>query len=75
MNYAMQCKKAGRPDANRAGNARMLHFILFYIMLVYAIIPDTVLRALAEGKVRWGFWPPGIPIPEGEDAVKSGNGI
>ncbi|KIJ40336.1 hypothetical protein M422DRAFT_174008 [Sphaerobolus stellatus SS14] len=45
--------KAGRPDANRAGNA--------------------LLRALAEGRIRWGFWPPGVPIPE--DTIKPSHGI
>ena len=38
-----------------------------------------VLRALAEGKIRWGFWPPGtdLSLVEGNilEEDKKGNGI
>jgi len=61
--------KAGRPDANRAGNARKYHSLLHFLLFLIC----SVLRALAEGRIGWGFRPPGIPIPDG--AVKSGDGI
>lgn len=34
--------------------------------------PETVLRALAEGRVRWAFWPPGT---EPSNLGETGGGI
>lgn len=52
--------KAGRPDVNRAGNASA-YIICGRIrpcaMLI--VVLSLVLRALAEGRIRWAFWPPG----------------
>lgn len=55
-----------------------MRFSLFPYIQIHALILLLVLRALAEGKIRWGFWPPDIDIsairehmPEGE----KGNGI
>jgi hypothetical protein len=48
--------KAGRPDINRAGNASMLCNLLSESCR--SDCRYLVLRALAEGKIRWAFWPP-----------------
>ncbi|KAF8573562.1 P-loop containing nucleoside triphosphate hydrolase protein [Ramaria rubella] len=34
---------------------------------------NALLRALAEGKIRWAFWPPDMPLPEAR--IKDGLGI
>ncbi|KAJ3892855.1 P-loop containing nucleoside triphosphate hydrolase protein [Lentinula edodes] len=38
---------------------------------------NAILRALAEGQVSWGFWPPGTPLfsIEPEDRDGSGHGV
>ena len=74
--------KAGRPDINRAGNASECTFRSHGCRTtVDGCHFETVLRALAEGRVRWAFWPPGtepsilseagdgIWIPSGDDTV------
>lgn len=51
--------KAGRPDINRAGNFSSSHS---YISAAYTDLNFTpVLRMLAEGRIRWAFWPPDAP--------------
>ncbi|KAI0068111.1 P-loop containing nucleoside triphosphate hydrolase protein [Artomyces pyxidatus] len=56
--------KAGRSDINRAGNASTSRLTFF--------CDNAVLRALAEGKIRWAFWPPGS---EAAAIDQPGNGI
>ena len=60
--------KAGRPDANRAGNAgTYLYSPTTKNGKTDTTIfcpPPAVLRALAEGKIRWAFWPPHVPLLE-----------
>jgi len=52
--------KAGRPDVHRAGNASKYWFTfrLHYLDVSFFL----VLRALAEGRISWAFWPPGTPL-------------
>jgi hypothetical protein len=52
--------KAGRPDVNRAGNAskQLLDLTLKEQKSEEGVF--LVLRALAEGRVAWGFWPPSM---------------
>jgi len=55
--------KAARPDINRAGNAGECAFRSRGCrMAVDGCHSETVLRALAEGRVRWAFWPPGTDL-------------
>ena len=49
--------KAGRPDIYRAGNARM--GTKFMESVTFTDWLFSVLRALAEGRLSWAFWPPG----------------
>jgi len=49
--------KAGRPDIYRAGNASM--GIKFMESVTSTDCLSSVLRALAEGRLSWAFWPPG----------------
>jgi len=49
--------KAGRPDVHRAGNASMGTPSTKGITLTDLL--SSVLRALAEGRLSWAFWPPG----------------
>ncbi len=35
----------------------------------------AVLRALAEGRVGWAFWPSGTPLEEAASASSAGQGI
>ncbi|KZT75054.1 P-loop containing nucleoside triphosphate hydrolase protein [Daedalea quercina L-15889] len=53
--------KAGRPDVGRAGNASelVLSFRVCGRGADAFVGCATVLRALAEGRIRWAFWPPG----------------
>jgi hypothetical protein len=51
-----QTAKAGRPDIHRAGNASELGTELIHRLLTVR----PVLRALAEGKIAWAFWPPDV---------------
>jgi hypothetical protein len=43
------------------------------LLKVWIILPYVVLRALAEGKIRWAFWPPGMSLPA--DHLREGLGI
>ena len=54
--------KAGRPDINRAGNASMSTCCSDCINGKINI--SEVLRSLAEGKIKWSFWPPGHVVEE-----------
>jgi hypothetical protein len=65
--------KAGRPDVNRAGNASMSTVSsIISVSHFYSL----VLRALAEGRIGWAFWPPGIPLEQIASAAGSeGHGI
>ncbi|KAI0639624.1 hypothetical protein C8Q77DRAFT_1224741 [Trametes polyzona] len=45
--------RVGRPDVKRAGNASECPLHLIFVCL---------LRALAEGRIRWAFWPPGTDV-------------
>jgi hypothetical protein len=47
--------KAGRPDIHRAGNAGQWTFMSD--CLYCFSLPHLVLRALAEGRIQWAFWP------------------
>ena len=49
--------KAGRPDVHRAGNASM--GTPFTKGITFTDHLSSVLRALAEGRLSWAFWPPG----------------
>ena len=52
--------RAGRLDVNRAGNASGCTLLVTVCLAAAdSWCFETVLRALAEGRVRWGFWPPG----------------
>jgi len=60
--------KAGRPDVGRAGNASKWFRRSDHLYLTLNFI--VVLRAVAEGRVRWAFWPPNAEI-----SCMEGNGI
>jgi len=49
--------KAGRPDIYRAGNASMGTKFMENVTSTDCL--SSVLRALAEGRLSWAFWPPG----------------
>jgi hypothetical protein len=66
--------KAGRPDIHRAGNASMTSLITFSPLL-FAHLFSEVLRALAEGRIGWAFWPPGTAIASVMMDVEPGAGI
>jgi hypothetical protein len=59
--------KAGRPDVNRAGNAREDACRASMVQRTRADHARTVLRALADGRIRWAFWPPDT-APDAENA-------
>ncbi|KAH9942929.1 P-loop containing nucleoside triphosphate hydrolase protein [Amylocystis lapponica] len=52
---------AGRPDVHRAGNASTSLRLRLPPLSARRSphVPRAVLLALAEGRVRWAFWPPG----------------
>ena len=61
--------KAGRPDINRAGNSRMQQYSSCEKIRTHPPSLTAVLRALAEGRIPWAFWPPGAD-PSGFEAGK-----
>jgi hypothetical protein len=63
--------KAGRPDVHRAGNASTL----IVNRTTYADVSFEVLRALAEGRIGWAFWPPHTAIPTITAHAESDSGI
>jgi len=63
--------KAGRPDVHRAGNASKSVISPAFLFRNRDIYKNTtVLRALAEGRIGWCFWPPGTPL----DQIGAGGG-
>jgi len=52
--------KAGRPDIHRAGNASTRSFDFISTSPYSRSL--GVLRALAEGRIGWAFWPPSTPL-------------
>jgi hypothetical protein len=65
--------KAGRPDTNRAGNARELFVLPLWAGTISYDDLCLVLRTLADGKIRWAFWPPDTPLMENK--IRDGHGI
>lgn len=65
--------KAGRSDIHRAGNASTSsHSFVQHVGLPICLL---VLRALAEGKVGWAFWPPGTDKVTVASESSDGTGI
>lgn len=50
--------KGGRPDINRAANGSKPLLVLLKVAELTNSL--AVMRALADGKVKWGFYPPGM---------------
>lgn len=72
--------QVGRPDVYRAGNASTVPWLnsnLSYVgFLAYTIsLCIAVLRALAENRVRWAFWPPGTDEQTIKAHQEPGTGI
>lgn len=68
LTIAVVTAKGGRPDANRAGNESECALIIQKSQMI--LTPYVVMRALADGRVRWGFWPPGSDL-----SGREGSGI
>jgi hypothetical protein len=67
--------KAGRPDVNRAGNASTSTGSYFGCNILMSRV-SLVLRALAEGRIGWAFWPPGTSLEQiASLAGSEGHGI
>lgn len=66
--------KAGRPDVNRAGNSSKPSSKFLEVRSNSLAVP-SVLRALAEGKLRWAFWPPDFDVAAVEAQQGEGMGI
>jgi hypothetical protein len=72
LTIAVVTAKGGRPDANRAGNESECAVVISvsYRRPQMILTHSTVMRALADGRVRWGFWPPGSDL-----SGREGSGI
>ena len=72
LTIAVVTAKGGRPDANRAGNESECAVVITvsYRRPQMVLTQSTVMRALADGRVRWGFWPPGSDL-----SGREGSGI
>jgi hypothetical protein len=68
--------KAGRSDVHRAGNASAFCFCFCFVFCVDGTsFIQIVMRALAEGRVAWAFWPPDTDVDLTSDETDDGMGI